>query len=141
MAPEQDDTIDLRTGASDGDGAPRADYSAWRERMRSKSQRNRTLFSEAEAEAEPAPRSTYWDAESLFRDSDVVEAADTDHLAVLDLREGATQGEILRAYRNLAKLHHPDRYAEADAETRQYHDDCMRAINEAYAALRNSHQA
>lgn len=124
--------IDLRTPP------PAADYSAWRERMRSKSQRNRTLITPPEPEPTNRRGPTYWDAETLFRDSEAIEAGEVDPLSVLDLRDTATSAEILQAYRRLAKVHHPDLFLEADEATRQYHDDCMRAINEAYAALRST---
>jgi DnaJ-domain-containing protein 1 len=119
---------------------PQADYGAWRERLRSKSQRNRTMFTPPAPDAPKGP-SPYWDPETLFAASASVEAAE-DHspLAVLDLRESATAEEILVAYRNLAKLHHPDRWIDADDGTRQHHDDCMKAVNDAYTALRASNR-
>ena len=48
----------------------------------------------------------------------------SDPYAVLGLRPGATEGEVAVAYRELAKVHHPDR-ARDDGER-------MRVINSAY---------
>jgi DnaJ-domain-containing protein 1 len=124
-----DERIDLTS-------EPRADYSAWRERMRAKSDRNRGMFQPHE----PEPQASYWDPELLFRGPPDTRPVRADHLAVLDLRDGATGEEIATAYRNLAKLHHPDRWASADVDTQRFHEDCMRAINEAYHALRDDHR-
>jgi DnaJ-domain-containing protein 1 len=118
--------------------AAQADYQAWRDRMRSKAERNKGLFTAPEAEPAPRLNSAYWDPESLFQDDGTVDVRTDNHYAVLDLRDGASPDEIAHAYRNLAKLHHPDRWVGADAETRQHHEDCMRAVNEAYHALRAS---
>jgi DnaJ-domain-containing protein 1 len=116
--------------------APRADYSAWRERMRAKSDRNRGMFQEPEVE----PQASYWDPELLFQGPPGVTSERAEHLSILDLRDGATLEEIASAYRNLAKLHHPDRWVSADAETQRFHEECMRSINEAYHALRDDHR-
>ena len=121
-----DDNIDLRSSDS------RPDYAAWRDRMRKKSDRNRDLFKPPE----PEPKANYWDPELLFQGTGTVTSERAEHLGVLDLRDGATADQIAAAYRNLAKLHHPDRWANADGVTQQFHADCMRAINEAYHALR-----
>jgi DnaJ-class molecular chaperone len=77
----------------------------------------------------------------LFKGPAAMTSVRAEHLAVLDLRDGATPDEVAVAYKNLAKLHHPDRWASADAETRGFHEDCMRTINEAYHALRADHPA
>jgi DnaJ-domain-containing protein 1 len=127
---EDEDRIDLTTPD------PRADYTAWRERMRAKSDRNRGMFQESEPEAQ----ASYWDPELLFQGPPGVTSERAEHLSVLDLRDGATLDEIATAYRNLAKLHHPDRWTSADAETQRIHEECMRAINEAYHALRADHR-
>ncbi len=51
----------------------------------------------------------------------------SDPYAVLGLRPGATEGEVAAAYRELAKLHHPDRSADDGAR--------MREVNAAYDAI------
>jgi DnaJ-domain-containing protein 1 len=127
---DRDEQIDLTAHE------PRPDYAAWRDRMRKKSDRNRDLFQPPE----PERRGTYWDPELLFQGAGTVTSERAEHLAVLDLRDGATPDEIATAYRNLAKLHHPDRWTSADTETRRFHEDCMRAVNEAYHALRDDHR-
>ena len=54
----------------------------------------------------------------------------SDPYAVLGLRPGATEGEVAAAYRELAKLHHPDRTADDGAR--------MREVNAAYDAIGRS---
>ena len=51
----------------------------------------------------------------------------SDPYAVLGLRPGATEGEVAVAYRELAKLHHPDRSDDDGAR--------MREVNAAYDAI------
>jgi hypothetical protein len=140
-----DDEHDTQAGSLDGridltaSSTAQPDYGAWRDRMRKKSERNRDL-----AQPAPEPQRTagaYWDPDLLFRGDDVALPDRVEQLSTLDLRDGATDDEIAAAFRSLAKVHHPDRWVTADAETRQHHEDCMRAVNEAYHALRSSQQA
>lgn len=55
---------------------------------------------------------------------------------VLGVQEGATQEEIKKAYRELAKTHHPDKYSNADEKTREWHEKKFKEINEAYEKLK-----
>jgi hypothetical protein len=116
----------------------RSDYAAWRQRLSDKAANNRAKATGADATSSTGPdtRAGYWDPDALFRDSERVAGEETTHLAVLDLRDDATAHQILTAYRNLAKLHHPDRWADADDDVRLYHENCMRNLNEAYHALK-----
>lgn len=54
---------------------------------------------------------------------------------ILGINEGATQDEIKKAFRDLAKKHHPDRYANAEPEIREMHERKFKEINEAYEKL------
>ncbi len=54
---------------------------------------------------------------------------------ILGINESATQEEIKKAYRGLAKKHHPDRYANATEEVRELHERKFKEINEAYEKL------
>jgi hypothetical protein len=142
---QERDAEQVNTQVSTDEDELRADYAAWRDRMKQKSARSRSRVSQdTKPAASPTP-GPIWNTDTLYRDSARVaeeEAEDLehfkshDHLAVLDLRESATDVEIATAYRNLAKLHHPDRWVDADAETREHHALCMRNINEAYQTLR-----
>jgi predicted Zn-dependent protease with MMP-like domain len=61
-----------------------------------------------------------------------------DYYAALGLPPDADDEAIHRAYRRLAKLWHPDRYALAPAELRARAERRMSAINRAYAVLGDS---
>lgn len=54
---------------------------------------------------------------------------------ILGISEGATPEEIKKAYRNLAKQHHPDRYANEPDNVREMHEKKFKEINEAYEKL------
>lgn len=56
---------------------------------------------------------------------------------VLGVKEGASEDEIKKAYRELAKKYHPDRYA--DNPLKELAEDKMREINEAYDYLLKNH--
>ncbi|MGL5088048.1 MAG: DnaJ domain-containing protein [Cetobacterium sp.] len=57
---------------------------------------------------------------------------------VLGVQEGVTPEELKKAYRELAKKHHPDRYANATQETRDMHEKKFKEINEAYEKLQQN---
>lgn len=57
----------------------------------------------------------------------------TNPYEVLGIKEGASQDEIKRAYRELAKKYHPDQYG--DNPLRNLAEEKMREINEAYDYL------
>lgn len=59
----------------------------------------------------------------------------TKYYKILGINEGATQNEIKKAYRDLAKKHHPDMYAKDSKDTRDYHEKRFKEINEAYEKL------
>ena len=43
--------------------------------------------------------------------------------------------EIKKAYRELVKQHHPDKFTNASEEERAYHEKRIKEINEAYDKL------
>lgn len=55
---------------------------------------------------------------------------------ILGLKDGASQEEIKKAYRQLAKEHHPDKFVNASDSEKKYHEDKMKEINEAYENLK-----
>ena len=55
---------------------------------------------------------------------------------ILGLKDGASQEEIKKAYRQLAKEHHPDKFVNASDSEKKYHESKMKEINEAYENLK-----
>jgi DnaJ-domain-containing protein 1 len=125
------------------DEAERAErYNEWAERLRAKRRRLTD-----DLEGSPAPSN--WSTDALFEESRRVEDDELhsahkpnpwrvqELLAVLDLREGATAAEVGMAYRRLAKVHHPDRFVEADLDVQEFHAHKMREIIRAYRTLKD----
>lgn len=55
---------------------------------------------------------------------------------ILGLKDGASQEEIKKAYRQLAKEHHPDKFVNASDSDKKYHENKMKEINDAYENLK-----
>ena len=55
---------------------------------------------------------------------------------ILGLKDGASQEEIKKAYHQLAKEHHPDKFVNASDSDKKYHESKMKEINEAYENLK-----
>lgn len=91
-----------------------------------------------DAPPETPPEHTTFDHDELFADPERARGlfrAD-DPYAVLGVPSSATWEEITEAHRRLARLHHPDRLANATEEARQRSEDRMRDVNIAYSELR-----
>jgi hypothetical protein len=141
-----DDVALLLDGSSTVDR--QVQYREWVARMQAKREAARRRIRGQNAE-EPAP--SYWRTEDLYRDSERVAGEEMRHrpdptavaemLAVLRLPGGASARDIERAYRALAKEHHPDYHVDDDEATRAYHAEQMRRVNEAYARLRQLESA
>lgn len=54
---------------------------------------------------------------------------------VLGVNPNATKEEIKKAYRELVKQHHPDRFTNANESEKAYHENKIKEINEAYDKL------
>lgn len=57
-----------------------------------------------------------------------------DWYALLEVQPGASAEELKRAYRDLTKVWHPDRFA-SDAALRRKAEEKLKAINEAYESI------
>jgi Flp pilus assembly protein TadB len=57
-----------------------------------------------------------------------------DSYALLDIRPGATEDEVKRAHRDLAKVWHPDRFAN-DTPLRRKAEEKLKDINDAYETI------
>ena len=55
---------------------------------------------------------------------------------ILGVKDGASQEEIKKAYHQLAKEHHPDKFVNASDSEKKYHECKMKEINEAYENLK-----
>ena len=55
---------------------------------------------------------------------------------ILGLKDGASQEEIKKAYRQLAKEHHPDKFVNASDSEKKFHESKMKEIKEAYENLK-----
>lgn len=54
---------------------------------------------------------------------------------ILGVNSGATKEEIKKAYRELVKQHHPDKFTNASESEKAYHESRIKEINEAYDKL------
>jgi DnaJ-domain-containing protein 1 len=152
VEPDPLPTIDLdalASRAAEPDPAERAAaYNDWADRLRAKRvNAQRTIAAQQSTDAGLATedRPTYWTTDAVFAESRRVDERVTERpnpwrvqelLDVLDLREGANLDDVSRAYKQLAKQHHPDRFVEADEDTRRFHQERMACINQAYRTLR-----
>ncbi len=78
-----------------------------------------------------AHEEAYRSAEDLEREARLATARKT-----LGVAKGASAEEIIAAYRELARTHHPDKVASLEPEVREYSEQRMKEINSAYADLK-----
>lgn len=57
------------------------------------------------------------------------------YYTILGVSRSASQDEIKKAYRKLAKEHHPDRFVNSSDSEKKYHENKMKEINDAYENL------
>lgn len=57
------------------------------------------------------------------------------HYQVLNINETASDDDIRRAYKNLAKIHHPDRHANATEDDKRKQTEIFKEISNAYEVL------
>lgn len=57
------------------------------------------------------------------------------YLRIMELGVNATQADIKKKYKELCFEHHPDRYENCDEMTKNFHNNKMKSINEAYNIL------
>jgi hypothetical protein len=143
MPTEDDDDLLERIDDFDETGEKRAEYADWAERMRAKREEKVDRVRQLQDDADPVAGATYWSAEAVYAETRRLEGdrldvalTRTELLATLGLAPPADDAEIVAAYRQLAKAHHPDRFPDADDATRAYHVDRMQQITAAYKVLR-----
>ncbi|MGB0405290.1 MAG: J domain-containing protein, partial [Fusobacterium sp.] len=57
------------------------------------------------------------------------------YYSVLGLQSGASKEEIKKAFRDKAKMHHPDKFSNETQEVKDYHEEKFKEVNEAYNKL------
>ena len=70
--------------------------------------------------------------------ADSYAAADVSHYDTLGVAEGAPPEEVRRAYLDLARRLHPDRWSDASADERADAERRMQSVNEAWRVLGNA---
>jgi len=118
--------------------------SAWADRMRQKRERDQAAIL-GDQTAEPSSAG-YWSSRHVSGGDDpttepgvVADPARRSRLlGELGLAADASAEDVAGAYRQLAKRHHPDRWAEADEATQHRNAEEMLRINAVYRALRIS---
>jgi DnaJ-domain-containing protein 1 len=135
------DPVDL-TATSAGER-----YSAWADRLRDKRVRDQAhIRGTADGPEDAEGVASNWNADRVVGEPgehDFVSEIGTQtpreiatRLGVLGLEPGASPDDIALAYRQLAKTHHPDRWATSDEATQLQHSEEMLRVNAAYRALR-----
>lgn len=59
----------------------------------------------------------------------------TKYYKILGVNSNATKEEVKKAYRDLVKQHHPDKFSNASESDKKYHENRIKEINEAYDKL------
>jgi DnaJ-domain-containing protein 1 len=118
-------------------------YSAWAGRMRDKRGSDQAAILGDRGE----PLTDNWSSASVLgtggEDGPLDDRAGLDSwetaraLEVLGLDARAGVDDVVTAFRTLAKVHHPDRWAEADEAVQRDHAEAMLRINASYQALRD----
>jgi DnaJ-domain-containing protein 1 len=133
------------TTATTADTGLRSDdaqrYSAWADRLRDKRTRDQATI--LGSPTDPVATGN-WSSDSVRTGDDPVDEPGVvpDQrrlgrlLAELGLESGASAEQVAAAYRALAKVHHPDRWIEADETTQTHHVEQMVRLNAVYRALR-----
>lgn len=146
----EDAGLDDRLGGSLFGGQARsADYEAWAERLRAKRDKAKKRIA-ADRDPQPSTGPDYWSTDALFAESARVHESEQavvsspweaqERIAQLAFELGMHDeinlANATEAYRKLAKLHHPDRYAGATVHIQDHHAGEMIRINNAYTALK-----
>ena len=118
--------------SADSTSSNQARYQAWKDRLSQTEAAERAASVPDEVTVAPDSTSSYWSAESLFRDSELEtekeqRASDEERerveraaelLGVLGLPADATLDDAAARYKVIAKKLHPDRHHDSDAEAK-----------------------
>ena len=120
-------------------------YSAWADRLRDKRTRDQETIRGTQAADDLGEPGANWSAEAVLGDDDPVDdpGVAPDQMRVsrllseLGLEADASCADAALAYRNQAKVHHPDRWVEADDTTQAHHAEEMLRLNAVWRALKS----
>jgi len=120
-------------------------YSAWADRLRDNRTRAQATIRGTETADETGEPGANWSAEAVLGDDDPVDdpGVAPDQMRVsrllseLGLEADASCADAALAYRNQAKVHHPDRWVEADDTTQAHHAEEMLRLNAVWRALKS----
>ncbi len=116
-------------------------YDEWAVRLRQRRQTAQRLYHDEP----PAACADYWQPEHLFADSEpdatdgpIDVAAVSQAFDRLRLSPDAPAADVTARYRELVKVHHPDRHIDADERTAAQHAAEFRALHDALTVLRRA---
>jgi hypothetical protein len=84
-----------------------------------------------EGEESKESERTYYDSLTMKERARIASAYTT-----LGVRKGASMSEVIAAYKQLARVHHPDKVAPLEPEERELSERRMKEINAAYTELK-----
>lgn len=64
-------------------------------------------------------------------------AQSNNYYDILDIEAGASHGDIKKAYKKLALVHHPDKHSDAPPDERSEQQEIFKRIGNAYEVLSN----
>ncbi|MEJ5255180.1 MAG: J domain-containing protein [Acidimicrobiales bacterium] len=136
--------LDALLGCAADDPAER--YAAWVERLRSKREQAKRITATGGDDRRAAP--SYWDPAHVYRESERIEeelaltspctSALRNAYAALGLSTDATPEQIEARYRQLAKLHHPDRHRHEPEDVQAFHAEQFRLVCNARKLLQQA---
>jgi DnaJ-domain-containing protein 1 len=116
-------------------------YDEWAVRLRQRRRDAQRLY----RDESPATGDGYWQPEHLFANSEpdatdgsVDRAAVSQAFDRLRLSPDAPPVDVTARYRELVKVHHPDRHVDADECTAAWHAAEFRALHDALTVLRRA---
>ncbi len=138
-APDETSVLEEMVGFHATPASGSQQYGEWADRLRQRRSAAQRVYRDEPTET----ADDYWRPEHLFADGerDAVDgspdpAAVSQALERLRLAPDAGPAEVTARYRELVKVHHPDRHVDADERTAARHAAEFRALHDALTVLR-----